>query len=58
VAPVIVVQVAPLSLLRCQTMLGVGFPLTAIEKLAVPPEYIVWLVGWDMMAGDAKGALG
>jgi hypothetical protein len=38
VAPLIVAQVAPWSLLRCQLMLGGGFPLTATEKVPVPPE--------------------
>jgi hypothetical protein len=45
VAPLIAVQVAPLSLLRCQEKVGAGVPLAATVKVAALPEFTVWLAG-------------
>ncbi len=51
VAPGILDQVAPLSVLSCHWTAGVGDPLAAAEKLAVCPAMTVWSAGWVVTEG-------
>jgi len=53
VAPLMLVQVVPPSLLTCHCTVGVGVPLAAAVKEAGPPAVTVWLLGWVVMAGAA-----
>ena len=53
VAPLMLFQVVPESVLTCHWTVGVGFPEAAAVKVAVAPDTTVALTGWVEMLGDA-----
>src|SRR6516162_5475892 len=53
VAPLMALQVTPLSVLTCHCTVGVGVPLAAAVNDTLAPAVTVWLVGWVVMVGAA-----